>query len=569
MTKKRILWVSEASVLNTGFSNYTMEVLKRLHATGKYEIAELGSYIHNQDDRYNNLPWKTYAVMPDLKHIDANGDQVFDKDQFEVYNSDQSNHFGKWVFDDVLAEFKPDIVVDNRDWWMVEFQERTPFRRNFIWMLLVPVDGHPQKRQWIGTYKRADAVFGYSEYACNIIKTQSNNSVKVLGTISPGADIDIFKPMDKSAIREKFNIDPKLNVIGTVMRNQQRKLFPQLIQSFKLFRDKFPKQAANTYLYMHTSMPDVGWDIGELMIRYDVYKNCLFTYKCQDTNCGFVFASRLQGSMASRWSCKCPKCGTGKAITPNTADGVSREQLAEIYNLFDLYVQASVAEGFGMPIVEAKSCGVPIMATDNTAMSELCRNGGGFPIPVLKNGPFAAFTEINDVRDFSNEGRYSTMREWDFPRVDDMAKMYAKFIDLPDSKKRALSEQARKSVEKNYTWDLCASKWNVAFDETIIKDRSKFWDSPINYLNKGGIKELSEEMKSMSNEDFVTFLYKEILERTVEEEAKGFSDWTKGLNDGMERHKVLAKFIQAASEHNEREELRAGLTKADDRHFIV
>ena len=49
--KKRILFIGEASFLNTGFSTYYRELLPRLAATGKYEIAELGSYAQQSDTR--------------------------------------------------------------------------------------------------------------------------------------------------------------------------------------------------------------------------------------------------------------------------------------------------------------------------------------------------------------------------------------------------------------------------------------------------------------------------------------------------------------------------------------
>jgi len=47
--KKRILFIGEASPLETGFSNYYRQLLSRLQETGKYDIAELGSYIRHGD----------------------------------------------------------------------------------------------------------------------------------------------------------------------------------------------------------------------------------------------------------------------------------------------------------------------------------------------------------------------------------------------------------------------------------------------------------------------------------------------------------------------------------------
>ena len=54
--KKRILFVGEASNLNTGFSTYYGELIPRLAATGKYEIAEFGSYVADGDPRVEEDP---------------------------------------------------------------------------------------------------------------------------------------------------------------------------------------------------------------------------------------------------------------------------------------------------------------------------------------------------------------------------------------------------------------------------------------------------------------------------------------------------------------------------------
>lgn len=43
---------------------------------------------------------------------------------------------------------------------------------------------------------------------------------------------------------------------------------------------------------------------------------------------------------------------------------VSLDDLVAIYNLADIYIQPSFAEGFGLPILEAMSCGCPIIASN-------------------------------------------------------------------------------------------------------------------------------------------------------------------------------------------------------------
>lgn len=66
--KKKILFVGEASFLNTGFSTYYRELLPRLVETGKYEIAEFGSYANTGDPRaaaFIKGRWKFYGNQPD------------------------------------------------------------------------------------------------------------------------------------------------------------------------------------------------------------------------------------------------------------------------------------------------------------------------------------------------------------------------------------------------------------------------------------------------------------------------------------------------------------------------
>ena len=66
MRKKRILFCSEATFLNTGYATYTREILNYLYSTGKYELAEMSAYGERNDPRAANIPWKFYGVMPNI-----------------------------------------------------------------------------------------------------------------------------------------------------------------------------------------------------------------------------------------------------------------------------------------------------------------------------------------------------------------------------------------------------------------------------------------------------------------------------------------------------------------------
>lgn len=54
---------------------------------------------------------------------------------------------------------------------------------------------------------------------------------------------------------------------------------------------------------------------------------------------------------------------------------IQPQNLAALYGAADLLTQASHAEGFGLPIIEAQACGTPVVVTDFSSMPELVGAG--------------------------------------------------------------------------------------------------------------------------------------------------------------------------------------------------
>lgn len=55
--------------------------------------------------------------------------------------------------------------------------------------------------------------------------------------------------------------------------------------------------------------------------------------------------------------------------------GYPAEHLAMVYNAADIYMGAAMAEGFGIPIIEAQASGCPVIVSDFSSMPELVRWG--------------------------------------------------------------------------------------------------------------------------------------------------------------------------------------------------
>jgi glycosyltransferase involved in cell wall biosynthesis len=440
MRKKRILFCGEATYLNTGYATYAREVMKRLYDTNKYELAEFASYGTLSDPRSSSVPWKMYPNMPTNEQ---------EREQYELL---PTNQFGEWQFEPVLLDFQPDIVCDIRDFWMFEYQERSPYRPYFHWVIMPTVDASPQNEQWIATFASADGVFNYSDWGYEILKKQSNNTIKCLGSAPPSADAAYQPVENKEEHKEKMGFDPQTKFVGTVMRNQRRKLFPDLFEAFRIFLDK--SESKDTLLYCHTSYPDLGWDIPKLLNRYKLSNKVVFTYICN--NCKHNFPSFF--SDARR---KCPNCGSFAAGLANVQNGSSYEYLASIMNLFDLYIQYANSEGFGLPQVEAAACGVPVMSIDYSAMSSVVRKLGGIPLK-----PKALYNEVETGCDRAVPDNEHTGNE------------IKKFFDLSKQEREFLSKNSKLNFEKYYQWDKTAKKWEDYFDSIEIKPYEQTWGSP-------------------------------------------------------------------------------------------
>lgn len=445
MRKKRILFCSEATFLNTGYATYTREILNYLHSTGKYELAEMASYGERNDPRATNIPWKFFGVIPDRQ---------CSQEEISAYAQHPTSQFGELLFEHVCLSFQPDIVCDIRDFWMMDFQERSPFRPFFKWCIMPTVDAAPQARQWIATYQSADACLTYSEWAGEVLKDQSGGKINYIG-ISPPSAHSAYQPVEnKVELKKSMGLSDDCFIIGTVMRNQRRKLYPDLFAAFKIFLSKV-ENPEKYFLYCHTSYPDLGWDIPELLHQHQLASKVLFTYICGDTNRPFV--SLFNSAIAQS-----PFTGKYSATLSNVKHGASYEDLAKIMNTFDLYVQYANCEGFGLPQVEAAACGVPVMATDYSAMESVVRNLDGIPVK-----PKALYKELET-------GCFRAV-----PDNDLAAKLMIDFFSLSQKERDDWGKRTREAFEHHYRWDKSGKAWENYFDSVEILPEELTWKSPL------------------------------------------------------------------------------------------
>jgi len=120
-----------------------------------------------------------------------------------------------------------------------------------------------------------------------------------------------------------------------------RKAFPQIVMAFSAFHRQHP----DAVLYLHTEMTgrpglDNGLNMGRLLDRFEVPPSAV------------RFTNPVEMELGSH-----------------------PIAMANLYSACDVLLSPSYGEGFGIPIVEAQACGVPVIVTDWTSMTELCGVG--------------------------------------------------------------------------------------------------------------------------------------------------------------------------------------------------
>lgn len=108
------------------------------------------------------------------------------------------------------------------------------------------------------------------------------------------------------------------------------------------------------------------------------------------------------------------------------------ENMPDRYRQMDILIMPTVREGFGLSIAEAMSCGLPVVASDCSAIPELVDDGkGGFLCPV---GDVDAFAEkINILAGSPNlrkeMGQYNRAKVEKLFTLDRMAKEYRELFE--------------------------------------------------------------------------------------------------------------------------------------------
>ena len=457
--KLRIMPVSDSPWAPTGFGTNTKNIAAILHNEG-HHIGYGGCQnpVHSK--------WQTPWPL-------GQTEKVVTFENLPIIAPGQEK-FGEKSFPQWVKGFRPDLILGHLDFQMFKHmtdaknpthvqlpmyndkgvilsrKERTELlnraykdmARGPPWKLacIIPYDGEPSIPAWGDQLKSIDYGVAMSKYGQQGLKKDFGYDTTY---IPHGVDTKLFKPIMKPKYGKDMD-KPNAFIVGCVARNQHRKNIPRLIKGYAQFVQKNKLTPDETKLILHMDWNDaMGWKFPDFAAQYGLEEYLL---------------PPLMGTLDA-----------GQAIT--------EEDMANLYNCMDVFVLPTAGEGFGIPTLEAMSCGVPICVTNYTTGYELVKSEDAeneevpmFPLGGHQNDASPNGRDYLEESDICERGILIPYKDmwWDTPARAAPQRAIASenaisealdyYFNNPD-KRIAAGKAGRLHAKKYYSWEVIGKKW--------------------------------------------------------------------------------------------------------------
>ncbi len=405
--KKKILVIADSPLVPSGVGTQTKYMIEGLLKKGGYSFICLAGAIKHRD--YTPQRVQPYPDDWVIHPVDGYGNPE--------------------IIKNIINHYKPDalwFMTDPRFFiWLWEIEDE--IRENIPMIYYHVWDNYPYPTFNKPYYDSNDVVCTISKVTDDIVKTVS--SKPDVFHISHTVDTEIFKKRNISEYShfvKKCNSEKKFTIFWN-NRNARRKHSGTLLFWYKEFLDK------------------VGHDKCVLIMHTEPF----------DPN-GPNLKTILQ------------ELGLNKGQVIISTDKVSPLELSYFYNMSDVTVNISDAEGFGLGTLESLSCETPIIVTMTGGLQEQVTNGKDwFGIGIE---PCSKMMVGSQDVPFIYEDRISKESF-----ISSLEKMY----EMPISDRQKMGKMGRLHVLDNNGMEKYVDTWDNTFTKLFEKFGS--WDSRKNY----------------------------------------------------------------------------------------
>lgn len=413
MNKKKfkVLVLSDHALSTSGVGTQTRHLINGLLKKGCWSFRQFGAAI-----KHNN--YDTVQVDEDfiIKPIDGFGNP----DLIRV----------------TLATEKPDLLfifTDPRFFtWLFEIEDEVHQVCPIVWWHVW--DNYPYPRFNDLFYKATDKINCHSHMTYKMIKEESEHGDKTF-FIPHALPDNLFKPISKELIvknkRTLLGEDREDHFVALwVNRNAKRKRPNDALLAWKMFLEKLEKDTGHrkATLIMHTEPTD------------NEGPNLFETTKILGLEGSVVFSR----------------------------DRIDFDKMNVIYNMSDVCVTLSYAEGFGLSTLEAMMTGTPIVSVTTGGLTRQVvdhRDGthNGVAVPV-------------SLKTLVGSQGVPYIYE-DYASCEDIAAGIRKIFDLDKDERMALSQKVRSYALEEFSHQKTVDLWHDSMLDAIKEFKSyKSWE---------------------------------------------------------------------------------------------
>jgi len=240
---------------------------------------------------------------------------------------------------EIIKMAKPDVVCTIGDYWDFYYMQALKIKTDFSfkWLAYLTIETDEINEKLKPLFRYADAIVVPTRYGKNVLESETNKKIHLV-PYGVGSAFGRKSDTDRKELREERDCDDKIRFI-TVAQNTSRKSLPTLMQAVRIICHRDPDRKMQ--FYIHSNLDGL-----------DAQESSLFDLRSIAKKLGvedwFVF----------------PEDCTSLFAAP------SDESLSNEYNSADFFITPSVCEGFGLPIVEAMACGLPVLANAFSCMPD-------------------------------------------------------------------------------------------------------------------------------------------------------------------------------------------------------
>ena len=266
---------------------------------------------------------------------------IHNVDGFRIYPAG-ADAYGNDIIAAHTRDFAADIVVSLIDVWVMH--DTAAKVAPALWLPWLPIDHDPVPQRVLDCLKGAHLPLTYSKWGHAMLAGAGVENHYIPHGIEPGT-FRVQDDRERVADFKRSIFGPECNHLSVIVAANKgypdRKAFQVQVRAWAAFA----KDKPGAKLYIHTEPTPMygGVDLPELCKSLGILDRVLFPDRYKN----FL--------------------------------GMPADYMALLYNAADVYLGATMSEGFGIPIVEAQACGTPVIVTDFSAMPELVRWGYAIP----------------------------------------------------------------------------------------------------------------------------------------------------------------------------------------------